>query len=97
MQISIFSNRTEISNYGGLPEGIAVKDLKTEHHSILRNPDIAHMCFIRKYIEMLGSGTLRMIKDCKVNGFKMPKWSDEKNVTTVIFPDLNLPNTKMRE
>lgn len=94
LQISIFNNRTEISNYGGLLEGIAVKDLRIEHHSILRNPDIAHMCFIRKYIEMLGSGTLRMIKDCKVNGFKMPKWSDEKNVMTVVFPDLNLPNAK---
>ncbi len=28
LQISIFSDRTEISNYGGLPAGITIKDLK---------------------------------------------------------------------
>jgi ATP-dependent DNA helicase RecG len=86
LQISIFSNRTEISNYGGLPKGISLSDLKIEHNSILRNPDIAQMCFIRKYIEMLGSGTLRMIKDCKENKFKQPVWKEKENITTVTFP-----------
>lgn len=90
LHISIFSNRTEISNYGGLPEGITIKDLKREHSSILRNPDIAQICFVRKYIEMLGSGTLRMISDCKANGFRVPVWTDKDNVTTVIFPDLSI-------
>lgn len=81
LQISIFSDRTEISNYGTLPEGITIKDLKKEHNSILRNPDIAQTCFTRRYIEMLGSGTLRMINDCKINGFKQPKWEEkDKNV-----------------
>lgn len=85
LQISIFSDRTEISNYGGLPQGITLSDLKIEHHSILRNPDIAQICFIRKYIEMLGSGTLRMIKDCKENKFKVPVWKEKENTTTVSF------------
>ena len=85
LQISIFSDRTEISNTGALPNGITVKDLKTEHSSILRNPDIAQMCFYRKYIEMLGSGTLRMIKDCKNNKFKVPVWKVKQNTTTVVF------------
>jgi ATP-dependent DNA helicase RecG len=40
LQISIFNNRTEISNYGGLPEGITIRDLKKEHNSILRNTDV---------------------------------------------------------
>ena len=90
MQISIFSDRTEISNYGGLPNGITIKDLKKEHNSVLRNPDIAQICFIRKYIEMLGSGTLRMINDCKHNGFKAPVWTDKDDVTTVVFPELTM-------
>ena len=88
LQISIYSDRTEISNFGGLPQGITLADLKIEHHSILRNPDIAQMCFIRKYIEMLGSGTLRMIKDCKENKFKTPVWKVKENITTVTFPDV---------
>jgi ATP-dependent DNA helicase RecG len=89
MQISIYSDRTEIGNYGGLPEGITVPELKVEHNSILRNPDIAQMCFYRKYIEMLGSGTLRMIRDCKSNKYKIPQWTDRNNVTTVVFPGVS--------
>jgi ATP-dependent DNA helicase RecG len=88
LQISIFSDRTEITNYGGLPEGITLSDLRKEHNSILRNPDIAKICFIRKYIEMLGSGTLRMINDCKKNKFKTPSWKQNNNSTTVVFSEL---------
>ena len=90
LQISIFSDRTEIANYGGLPEGITLRDLRREHNSILRNPDIAKICFIRKYIEMLGSGTLRMINDCKKNKFKTPSWKQNDNITTVVFPELKV-------
>jgi ATP-dependent DNA helicase RecG len=92
LQISIFSNRTEIANLGGLPYGIKIADLRKEHNSILRNPDIAQICFIRRYIEMLGSGTLRMIGDCKKNNFKTPIWVDKENTTTVTFPLLSIQN-----
>jgi len=89
LQISIYSDRTEVSNYGGLPEGITIKDLEVEHSSILRNPDIAKYCFIRKHIELLGGGTLRMIKDCRVNKFKKPEWKDNNNIFIVIFPGVS--------
>ncbi len=88
LQISIYSNRTEISNYGALPDGITVADLKVEHNSVLRNPDIAQICFYRRYIEMLGTGTQRMIRDCKENKFKVPEWKQGENITTVIFPNV---------
>lgn len=88
LQISIYADRTEISNYGALPDGITVDDLKVEHSSILRNPDIAQMCFYRRYIEMLGTGTQRMIRDCKENKFKVPMWRQKENTTTVAFPDI---------
>lgn len=96
LQISIFTDRTEIANYGGLLDGITIKDLKKEHNSVLRNPDIAQICFIRKYIEMLGSGTLRMINDCKKNNFKTPFWTDKEDITTVTFPEL-VSNAKTNE
>lgn len=86
LTIFIFSNRLMINNYGGLPEELTVKDLKTEHNSILRNPDIAQMCFYRRYIEMLGTGTLRMIRDCKSEGFKTPSWSNKNNILELTFP-----------
>ena len=89
LQISIYSDRTEISNYGALPDGITIADLKVEHNSILRNPDIAQMCFYRKHIEMLGTGTQRMIRDCEENKFKVPVWKQSDNITTVTFPDIS--------
>lgn len=88
LKISIYPDRTEISNYGALPNGITVDDLKLEHTSILRNPDIAQMCFYRKLIEMLGTGTQRMIRDCKKNKFKVPIWRQKENTRTVVFNGL---------
>lgn len=88
LQIAVYSDRTEISNYGSLPDGLTVADLKIDHNSILRNPDIAQICFYRRYIEMLGTGTQRMIRDCKENKFKVPVWKQRENMTTVIFPDV---------
>ena len=88
LQISIFPNRTEINNYGGLPNGVTLKDLKIEHHSILRNPDIAQIAFVRKYVELLGSGTLRMMRDCKQNKFPPPVWKEKDNIFTVTFPSV---------
>jgi ATP-dependent DNA helicase RecG len=74
---------------GALPDGITVADLKVEHNSILRNPDIAQMCIYRKHIEMLGTGTQRMIRDCKEHKFKVPVWKQGENITTVTFPDVS--------
>ena len=89
LTISIYSDRLVISNYGGLPKELTVKDLKTEHNSILRNPDIAQMCFYRRYIEMLGTGTLRMIRECKAEGFKTPKWENKNNILELTFSGVN--------
>lgn len=89
LSISIYSDRLVITNYGGLPEELTVKDLKTEHNSILRNPDIAQMCFYRRYIEMLGTGTLRMIRECKSEGFKTPVWKSKDNILELTFSGVN--------
>lgn len=88
LTIASFSNKMVINNYGGLPKELTVKDLKSEHNSILRNPDVAQMCFYRGYIEMLGTGTLRMIRDCKIQGFKSPNWTNKNNILELTFPQL---------
>lgn len=88
LQVSVFQDRTLMANYGGLPNGLTVKDLKIEHNSILRNPDIAQVCFYRRLIEMLGSGTIRMIQESRKSGFKSPVWKDSDNILQVTFPGL---------
>jgi len=89
LTISVLSSKMMISNYGGLPEELTVRDLKSEHNSILRNPDVAQMCFYRGYIEMLGTGTLRMIRDCKNQGFKTPIWKNKNDILELTFPDVH--------
>jgi ATP-dependent DNA helicase RecG len=89
LTIQVFSDRLVVSNYGGLPKELSVKLLKKEHNSILRNPDIAQMCFYRNLIEMLGTGTQRMIRDCKMQGFKSPVWKDSNNILTVTYPEVS--------
>jgi ATP-dependent DNA helicase RecG len=84
--IELFSDRLVIGNYGGLQNNMTVNDLKTDHNSILRNPDIAQMCFYNNLIEMLGTGTLRMIRNCKEEGFKIPKWKNNNNILELTFP-----------
>jgi ATP-dependent DNA helicase RecG len=83
--IELFSDRLVISNYGGLQNNMTVNDLKIEHNSILRNPDIAQMCFYNNLIEMLGTGTLRMIRNCKKEGYKIPKWKNTNNILELTF------------
>ena len=86
--IELFSDRLVIRNYGGLQNEMTVSDLKTEHNSILRNPDIAQMCFYNRLIEMLGTGTLRMIRNCKEEGFMIPKWKNSNNILELTFPNV---------
>jgi ATP-dependent DNA helicase RecG len=88
LSVEIFSDRVEITNSGELLSQIKVADLKKEYGSYLRNPDIAKVCFIRGLIEMLGTGTIRMITDCKNNGLSEPDWISENNITKLIFPGL---------
>ncbi|RZF58570.1 ATP-binding protein [Sphingobacterium corticibacterium] len=90
VHISIYSNRMVVSNAGTLPEGLRIADLKREHTSILRNPDIARMCFVHDLIEMLGSGTQRMVKDCKSYGLPDPVWKEDHDHLVLEFPGLGI-------
>lgn len=96
IHINIYSNRLEIINPGSLPEGITIKSLAKPHQSIVRNPDIAHCCLVRKYVEIMGSGTLRMISECKRLGYDGPIWNVTNNTVIVTFNNL-FYNTSQNE
>ncbi len=88
IHINIYADRLEIINPGKLPEGITVNSLSKSHQSIVINPDIAHCCLVRRYVEIVGSGTLRMISECKKLGFEEPIWSTLNNKVSVVFNGL---------
>lgn len=87
--INAYANYLEIVNSGYLMTGITLEELKNTHRSVLRNPDIANAFYQLGYIEMVGSGTLRIISECRRNGCKDPEWSIQDNCVVLTFPDVH--------
>lgn len=82
--INIYTNKIEIINSGEIPTGIINnKNIIKAHHSILRNPTIAHMFYLRGKMEKLGRG-LSLIKE-RFNEHKLkdPEWSFQNGYTTL--------------
>ena len=74
------SSNMQIISYGGLLEGLTIPDLSKEHYSILRNPDIANICYLSRLIEIAGSGTLRIIDECRLRPGLTPEWQETDNI-----------------
>ena len=86
--IGIYPNRLEIWNSGRLPEGWKPADLRKNHPSYPPNPDIAHVLYIRGFMERVGRGTQKIIDACKEYGLASPKWQDAPSgVTLTLFSD----------
>ncbi len=88
--IAFYPDHLEITNYGELPAGIKPADLAKNHLSLPRNPDIAHICFLRQMIEKIGRGTIKMIEDCESKGYPKPIWRSKSGVTTLILPKVTV-------
>jgi len=89
--INIYPDKLQITSYGKLPKGITIKSLSLDHLSVPVNPDIAHIFFLRKWIEKIGIGTVKMITQCKDQGFEAPVWRTTGNAVTVTFPGISVP------
>lgn len=84
--VGIYPNRLEIWNSGSLPEGITPEKLVAGHLSILRNPDIAHVLYLRGFMEKLGRGSVLILEKCKEYDLPKPVWtSDVKTGVTLTF------------
>ena len=84
--VHIYPKRLEIWNSGSLPEGITPETLINGHLSVLRNPDIAHVLYLRGFMEKIGRGSVLILRKCKERGLAEPVWtSDEKTGVTLTF------------
>ncbi len=86
--VTLYPDKLCISNTGHFGNGIKIEDLDKTHLSILNNPDIANVCFLYGSIEMAGSGTIRIIRECVKNHCKKPIWTEKDDVITITFPDI---------
>jgi ATP-dependent DNA helicase RecG len=83
--ISLLPEELQISNPGPLPNGLTPADLKRDHPSVPRNPDIAHVFFLRGLIEKIGRGTQRILEDCRKVGLRDPRWQSSGLETKLTF------------
>lgn len=82
--INIYPDKMEVINSGEIPDDIIQGKTKINpHHSVLRNPTIAHMFYLRGKMEKLGRG-LTLIRDQFVNaGYRKPEWTFQSGYTTL--------------
>ena len=82
--INIYPSKIEIINSGEIPEDIIKgKNNIRPHHSVLRNPSIAHMFFIRGKMEKIGRGLTLIYKRFVEMGYRKPEWSSQSGYTTL--------------
>ena len=83
LAVRLYPSRLEIWNSGHFPEGITPGDLTRSHPSIPVNPDIAHVLYIRAYMNRIGRGTQNLANACRAHGLRPPKWEDTSSGVTL--------------
>ena len=85
VQLSVFDDRLEVWNPGGLPEDLTVDDLRRSHPSKPRNPLVANALFLIKYIERWGTGTQRIVREVVDHGLPDPEFVERQGGFAVVF------------
>lgn len=86
LRVTVYGDRIEIWNSGSLPEGLTPGQLRSDHPSILVNPDIAQVFYLRNLMERIGRGTELIAKASHRLGAPPPRWRQAAGgVTLSIF------------
>jgi ATP-dependent DNA helicase RecG len=84
--VTLYSDRVEIWNSGRLPKGWKADKLRHNHPSLPPNPDIAHVLFIRSFMERIGRGTQKILEACDAAGLRRATWAvDDDGITLTIY------------
>lgn len=85
IKVSMFDDRIEINSPGGLPSSISKDEYLSGKLSILRNRNLASVFYRLGYVEIFGTGILR-IKHLYANSFNQPKFEVFDNSITIVLP-----------
>ena len=85
VSVDIYPDRLVIWNSGRLPQGLKIPDLKHEHPSMPRNPDIAQVFWLRGEMERVGRGTQNIVAWCRDAALPDPVWTTGDNGVTLSF------------
>lgn len=80
--INIFREKIEVINSGEIPADIlSGKNIIKAHHSVLRNPTIAHMFYLRGKMEKLGRGLALIKERFNERELPAPEWTTQSGYT----------------
>ena len=91
--ISIFEDRIEFINIGGLMKGISLNDIRLGV-SALRNPNLAGVFYRLRLIEAFGTGMLK-ITECYSDFDAKPNIELSDNAFKIALPNSNFHNGKI--
>lgn len=83
--VNIYRDRLEIENTGKFPEGVTLDSISKGQVSVLRNPDIAHVLYLRGKMEKVGRGSVLIQKACTDHGLPLPKWFESDQGVRLTF------------
>ena len=83
--VNIYRDRLEIENTGKFPEGVTLDSISKGQISVLRNPDIAHVLYLRGFMEKMGRGSVLIQKTCTDRGLPLPQWSQNEQGVRLTF------------
>ncbi len=86
IQIRILDDQFSIWNPGNLDPELSLEMLHMENHvSKRRNPSIAEVFHALDLVERWGTGTTRIIRECKANGLPAPEFSSQGGFKVVFY------------
>ena len=85
IRVVMFDDRIEIVSPGGLPSGITEKEYLSGKLSVLRNRDLANVFYRLGFVEIFGTGIIR-IKQLYELALVKPDFEVSENAIRIVLP-----------
>ena len=86
IRILMFDDRIEIVSPGGLPSGITEEEYLAGKLSVLRNRNLANVFYRLGFVEIFGTGVMR-IKQLYADGLIKPDFEVSENSIKIVLPN----------
>ena len=85
IRVSMFDDRIEVVSPGGLPFGITAEEYLSGKLSVLRNRNLANVCYRLGFVEIFGTGITR-IKQLYEESLIKPDFEVSENSIKIVLP-----------
>ena len=85
IRVSMFDDRIEIVSPGGLPSGITEEEYLSGKLSVLRNRNLANVFYRLGFVEIFGTGIMR-IRQLYEKSLRKPEFEVSENAIQIVLP-----------